>query len=156
MAKSEPLPLFLIDTREPDPAPWENYFSLPTVRTCLPTGDYSLDGFQSWVSIERKTLDDLIGCLTVSRERFTRELERAASILHFYVVVEARYSDLLQGNYRSQMNPRSAWESVVALQHRYAIPFLFAGSQEVAATLCESILLRFWRDHQSRLEARSA
>jgi len=56
-------PCILIDTREPDFHPWEQYFSCQVIRGTLPTGDFSLPGCEEWIAIERKTIDDLIGCL---------------------------------------------------------------------------------------------
>ncbi len=50
------------------------------------------------------------------------------------------------------MNPKAAWGSVLALQHRFGIPFLMAGSVQVAARLCESILVRWWKEHTKVLE----
>jgi DNA excision repair protein ERCC-4 len=142
------MPLIVIDTREPDdPHPWQSYFTVETVRGTLTTGDFSLPGCEEWIAIERKTGGDLISCLTVSRERFTKELQRGARIRNFYVICEASYRDILDGNYRSQMTPKSAWESIVALQTRFSIPFLLAGNERCAALLCESILLRWWKEH---------
>jgi hypothetical protein len=50
------------------------------------------------------------------------------------------------------MNPKAAWESVLALQERFGIPFLMAGSIKAAARLCESILMRWWKEHTKVLE----
>lgn len=147
------LPPILIDTREPSPHPWEPYLSGEIIRGTLETGDFSLPGCAEWICIERKTLDDLIGCLCQHRERFTRELQRASRVRDFYVVCEGSYSDLWTGNYRSHMHPRAAWESVIALQQRYGIPFLMAGNVEIAAKLTESILMRWYREHVKALEA---
>jgi ERCC4-type nuclease len=145
-------PPILVDTREPDPHLWEQYFSVPIIRRTLPTGDFSLPGCEEWICIERKELNDLINCLCSERDRFTRELQRAARIKSFYVICEGSYEDLLRGNYRSDMNPKAAWESVLALQHRFDIPFLMAGNIQVAARLCESILMRWWKEHAKLLE----
>jgi len=144
-------PTIIIDTREPEGGGWEPFFTVPTIRVMLQTGDYGLLGAEEWISIERKALSDLIGCLSHSRERFTEELRRAQRIPEFTVIVEGTYQQLLRGDYRSQMNPKSAWESVIALQGRFKIPFLFAGSMEIAARLCESILLRWYREHEKAL-----
>jgi hypothetical protein len=50
------------------------------------------------------------------------------------------------------MNPKAALESVLALQERFGIPFLMAGSPQVAARLCESILMRWRKEHTKVLE----
>ena len=142
-----------IDTREPPSGQgWEPHFSHPTVRETISTGDFSLPGCHDWIAVERKTASDLIACLTTSRKRFTEELRRAQRIREFYVVAELSYDDLLKGRFRSAMNPKSAWESVIALQHRYGIPFLLTGSPEASARLCESILIRWHKDHAKALD----
>lgn len=146
------LPVLVIDTNEPKPSPWEQYFTLSTYRAGLPLGDYSLAGSHDLVSIERKTVDDLIGCLCGSRKRFTRELQAAGRIKDFCVIVEGRYGDILGGRYYSDMTPQSAWGSIIALQERYRIPFYFAESAEIAARLAESILLRWFQEHQKAVE----
>jgi hypothetical protein len=50
------------------------------------------------------------------------------------------------------MNPKSIWESIIALQQRQRIPFPFAGSTAIADRLCESILMRWWKEHTKVLE----
>ena len=52
----------LIDTREQRPYK----FDIDTVTGTLTTGDYSICGLENYISIERKTIDDLIGCLILS------------------------------------------------------------------------------------------
>jgi DNA excision repair protein ERCC-4 len=137
-----------VDTREPAPSPWEQYFSVPTEREKLDTGDYSIMGVHKMpiVGIERKTIDDLVGCLSHSRPRFENELLRARAFDSFWVVIEASYSDILAGRYTSKMSTKSAWESVCTMQMRYRIPFLFAGNPKTAAHLAESLLAKWLRE----------
>ncbi|MGO9174674.1 MAG: ERCC4 domain-containing protein [Desulfobaccales bacterium] len=87
----------LIDTREQAPFTFQGYQAAPETAT-LPVGDYSLPGFQDRVSIERKSLEDLIGCLMNSnRDRFERELARGHCYELFAVVVEANLSRCISG-----------------------------------------------------------
>ena len=133
------------DTREPEFA-WDAYFTAPVINKKLDTGDYSLKGFESYIGIERKTLDDLIGCLTKGRERFERELKRSKKLDYFAVIVEAGFTQLVLGDYRSRLNPKSAIESISAWEIRYGTHFLFAGNREMAALKAESLLLKFYRE----------
>lgn len=55
----------------------------------LPTGDYSLDGYENKVVVERKNLQDLFGTLGQGRKRFERELCRLSTFQFSAVVVEA-------------------------------------------------------------------
>ncbi len=146
-------PIIQLDTREPEGCGWEPFLKTPFVRECLSTGDMSLLGCGEWICLERKSKDDLISCLSHHRDRFTDELRRAQRVPEFYVITECSYEDILRGSYRSRMTPESVWGSVIAMQHRYRIPFLFAGSREIAARLAETILLRWWSDHVKCLKA---
>ena len=75
---SAPLAI-VVDTREQAPYGFARFPAVEIVRAGLPTGDYSLTGHEVRAAIERKSLDDLLGCLTGGRDRFERELARAPS-----------------------------------------------------------------------------
>ena len=140
-------PLIVVDTREPNPGGWEPYFSGPAVRQTLKTGDYSIAGCEHLVGVERKTIDDLVACLSWHRDRFEAELRRSQGILSFWIICEGEYRDLLNGEYRSRMTSHSAWESAATLMTRYRIPILMAGDARTAARLCESLLTKWYREH---------
>jgi len=140
------------DTREPEPHPWEPYFTAPVIKGTLGTGDFSIRGCEHLIAVERKTLSDLIGCLCTGRDRFERELTRAQAIPHFWVICEGSYQEILNGDYRSQMTPQSAFQSIVALMTRYKIPFLMAGDAATAAKLCESLLSKWLREHEKIID----
>lgn len=98
----------------------------------LSTADYSVRGLEDMVALERKSLDDLVACLGVDRDRFTRELQRMKAYPFRAVVVEAAWSELELGNYRSRISSKAACHSIISFQTRYCIPFMFAGSRESA------------------------
>src|SRR4030042_1436470 len=106
----------LIDTREQMPFSFKGYEVEPEPAT-LPCGDYSLPGFQDRVAVERKELNDLIGCLMDdNRARFERELARARHYDLFAVVVEAPLSAVSQGRYRSEMKAQAALPRIINFQ----------------------------------------
>ena len=123
----------LVDTREQRPFNFEHErYDVQIQPGTLTVGDYSLAGLQDKVAVERKSLPDLVGCLGRERERFERELQRGAALDAFAVVIEAAWPDLAGGNFRSQLNPHAACQSVLAFMSRYRTPFLFAGSRPAA------------------------
>ncbi len=69
----KPEPTIIIDTREQTPFT----FAGPARVAGLKTADYTIEGYEDIVGLERKSLDDLIACLSSQRERFERELLRA-------------------------------------------------------------------------------
>jgi len=143
--------LIIQDSREQAPFTFETY-GVEVVRAGLPTADYSLPGFQDKVGIERKNLDDLIGCLMQGRDRFEKELVRLARYDLAAVVVEAAWADLAQGRYRSDMKPHSACQSVLTFQVRYRVPFLFAGSRAAAEYVTFSMLAKYLREIEERVK----
>ena len=123
----------LVDSREQRPFNFEHErYDVQIQPGTLSVGDYSLAGLQDKVAVERKSLPDLVQCLGRERERFERELLRGAALDAFAVVVEGSWSDLANGNFRSQLNPHAACQSVLSFMSRYRVPFLFAGSRPAA------------------------
>ena len=67
---------------------------VPTKREHLATGDYSIEGFENRVAVERKSLNDLYGTLAAGRGRFGREFERLQDMEFAAVVVEADWRNV--------------------------------------------------------------
>lgn len=91
-----PKPIVLVDTREQDPfsfARFKNWIADERVAT-LQTGDYTVEGLETVVTLERKNLTDLISTLMHNRARFWRECERMQAFKHRAILVEASYSDV--------------------------------------------------------------
>ena len=141
----------LVDTREQRPFNFENdLYDVQIQPGTLTVGDYSLAGLQDKVAVERKSLPDLVGCLGRERERFERELQRGAALDAFAVVVEGSWSDLANGNFRSQLNPHAACQSTLAFMARYRVPFLFAGSRPAAEYSVWGFLRQFLEGARKR------
>lgn len=127
-------------------------YACTTEAATLNVGDYSLAGFTDKIAVERKSLDDLLGCLTAGRERFEKELARSRALDRFCVLVEASFEDLAKGVYRSAMKPHSACQSIIAWQIRYDIPFVFAGSRKAAEYYCFSFLQKYAHEIEQRMK----
>ncbi|MFC1888840.1 ERCC4 domain-containing protein [Thermodesulfobacteriota bacterium] len=106
------------------------------------------------MAIERKSVDDLVGCLKGSgRERFERELRRSRSMDYFALVVEGSLSGLAKGHYQSHIAPASVVQSIMALSIRYRIPVWFAESRKMGQRITESLLEKYARDVCKRFAA---
>jgi ERCC4-type nuclease len=60
-----PKPVVLVDTREKEPLPLlENHANWigGERRVALKTGDYTIEGMENFLSLERKSLADLVAC----------------------------------------------------------------------------------------------
>jgi DNA excision repair protein ERCC-4 len=137
----------LIDTREQRPFSFDAFPGATIETATLPAGDYSLPGFEDRVSIERKSLEDLIACLMGSnRDRFERELARARHYDLFAVVVEASLDDLAHGRYQSQMKAHSAAQSILTFQVRYRLSIVWAGNRNRAEYVTYWLLSKYLRE----------
>lgn len=142
----------VVDSREQAPFPFRGprYEGVSVEVGTLGTGDYSLAGLTDKVAVERKELADLVACLGRERERFERELQRAAALDAFAVVVEASWPELASGQYRSRLSPHAACQSVLAFAGRYRVPFLFAGSRAAAEYMAWGFLRQYLEGARKR------
>lgn len=131
----------VIDTREKlklDLSP------LRVVAGTLDTGDYSVQGLEHLVAIERKSIPDLVACVGRERPRFDRECQRLLSYPTRAIVVEGSWRDLeigpgLPGGWRGQTSAAAVQGSVlgwVAL----GIPVLMAHDAQTAGRMVARLL----------------
>lgn len=96
----------IVDTREK--TPWEfeeSELCEGTVRNGLKTGDYSIEGFEGVLSIERKrNVAEIAG--NIIEERFDRELERLNEFPYAYLILEFTADDVLAYPYGSGLPPK--------------------------------------------------
>lgn len=143
----------IVDTREQTPFCFDAYPDCELIAGALQAGDYSLQGLESVVSVERKSLPDLVACLGKDRARFERELERLRSFEAAAVVVESPLAALVAGDYKSAMAPKAAYESCVAFMARYKLTFYFAQDRRGAERFTHSFLRHFLRTVEKRYRA---
>lgn len=143
IARSGSIPRIIVDTREQ--APYFSDSAVPTVKRGLKSGDYSLDGFEDRVAIERKSLPDLYGCIGKGRERFERELVRLSEMDFAAIVVEASLRDVLEGFERSKVHPRSAVGSLFSWEAKYGVHIVFAGDRRLGMAATKKLLEKWWK-----------
>lgn len=135
--------VLVADTREKEKSMYQ--FKNKTVRGTLKTGDYSILGFEDKISIERKETNDLINCLCHDRERFQKELMRSKALDYFALVCECSLSSLANGDFRSNMNPKSAIQTLLTFSVRYDLKIFFCDNAVYGARVTESLLLKYAR-----------
>lgn len=138
----------IIDKQEKRPWAFEN-----SVVKHLKTGDYSIEGYEAIIGVERKSMDDFAGSIGGSRKRFMAEMKRATEIKHFCVIVEGSWFDLFTGNYRSRMLPTSAVGSAIGIMARFGIPVIMAETRKQAEQVCKKFLrLSLMREYEEQTE----
>lgn len=142
----------LVDTREQAPFRFQNIggtrfpLLIPTKTATLQSGDYSIDGHELRVAVERKSIEDLYSTLTHGRERFVRELERLREFDFSTVVVEADWHAVaIDPPFGSNVRPKSITSSIIALGQQFPKTHwhLFR-SRRLAEVMTYRILERYW------------
>lgn len=140
----------VVDTREQEPYAFDA--GCEVVRRALPAGDYSIEGFEGSVAVERKTLEDFVSTVIRQRKRFYRELQRLEGYEAACVVVESDLRDVLTGHYRSGAHPNAVLGTVISIVVDFQIPVFFCSDRQVACRFVEEFLLRFHRKVSRRCE----
>jgi ERCC4-type nuclease len=146
----------VVDTREQTPlVPWRRArkgddpalvtsgaYCLPTVRAALKAGDYSVEGLEHVVAVERKSIADLYGTLYGSAtnaageraphlDRFRAELESLLGHERRWWLIEGNPSDLdayMVMNGR-RVAPQDAHSLIASIACDYDIPTIWLGPE---------------------------
>jgi ERCC4-type nuclease len=136
-----PKPVVLIDTREREPFPL--YANHPNWiggerRVVLKTGDYTLEGMESLLSLERKSLADLVACTVTNRRRFLDTCRRLARYRWKAILVEATYEDIKGGfepfDIPSEVHPNAVCGTLDAIEAKFGIPVIYTSTVQDLAT----------------------
>ena len=111
----------------------------------LDTGDYSISGFENLVMVERKTIADLWGTLTVGKERFMKEMERAKNIPARFLIIEGNIGDIDKGFRYSKVSPEYIHGFLISLQVKYGIHVIFAGRTDQAQAYTRRLLYKLFK-----------
>lgn len=136
-----PKPVALVDTRERDPFPLHanhpNWIGGER-RATLQTGDYTVEGMESLLSLERKSLADLVACTVTDRRRFLAACGRLAQFRWKAILVEATYEDLKGGieqfDIPSEVHPNSVCGTLDAIEAKFGIPVIYTSTVQDLAT----------------------
>lgn len=126
----------IIDSREQTPL---DLSPLKMVTGSLPTGDYSCEGFEDLIAIERKSEDDMLACIGRERERFDRMVTRLLAYPIRAIVVESSWARIESGDYRSKVTPSAALGSLLGWQAK-GVPILMCDDYERAGRYVSRIL----------------
>ena len=153
----------VVDSREQLPyefsgmvGPAGDMLAIPTVVRGLASGDYSIEGMEDQLAVERKSMDDLFSSVTWDRDRFEREIERMNSYRSAFVVIEATWPEIMnpvehRPGWINQAEPRSVEGTIVAWSIRYPnVHWWLCGDRRGAECRTFSILRKFWNGTESQ------
>jgi DNA excision repair protein ERCC-4 len=132
------------DSREQLPLVFKRFAS---IKGTLNAGDYSIRGLENYFAIERKSVEDFANCCRGdNRERFERELHRLRGYRFKRLLVVGSESEILAGQYHSNIKPKAVMATLCAFEVRYDLPVVFAATAEDGARLIERWTFFFARE----------
>lgn len=127
-------------------------------------GDYSIEGLEHYVGIERKSLVDAQATIlgfskardgeyerdTGRRDRFEKELENLANLHYAAVIVEATVEQVVElapewGKKPRHHNAKILHRSILAYQQDFRVPWHFCDGRRRAELTCLRVLQRAYR-----------
>ncbi|MBI5848848.1 MAG: hypothetical protein HZB31_13055 [Nitrospirae bacterium] len=129
-----PKPIVLVDSREQMPLylfeNHPNWFG-GALRVTLQAGDYSIEGMENVLSLERKSMADAIGSTVAGRERFIRSCASLAKFRWKAILIEASYEELKTPYHRfedliTEAHPNAVCGTLDAIEAKFGIPILYS------------------------------
>lgn len=142
----------------------KNYWDFPfsslcngTISKSLPTGDYTLVGYEDILSIERKQSTGEFAT-NINEARFFRELDRLEEFAHPFLILEFDYDDVLSFPANSGI-PKKFWpklkvtpnfmvKKLTEIDLNYKVKIIFAGQgrgQERAECIFKYMVQKYGR-----------
>jgi hypothetical protein len=155
--------MVLQDTREKKP--WDfSFFGLDQTRKIVKTGDYTIEGYEDKITIDRKrSVSELYQNLFKERDRFEREMVRMEG-MEAYILCEFPYSDVLvfpdsmplafskKLKKRAQIPVKYKSQDIIdrleLLTERHGVRFLFTDSRPEAQREAARILKEFYEENK--------
>ncbi len=138
-----PKPTVLVDTREQQPydlaGAHPNWIGTVRLAT-LKTGDYTVEGMESVLALERKSMADAIQCTMAGRARFIRSCKRLAAFRWKAVLIEATYEQMksyYQGwddELCTDAHPNAVCGTYDAIEAKFGIPVIYTSRNRSLAT----------------------
>lgn len=136
-------PVAIVDSREQAPLILPG---LATVVRGLTSGDYSLVGAEHLFAVERKSLADLVACVTTERARFERELIRLRGYRFHRLLIVCTEDDIVAGRYRSITTPNAVLSSLATWEARFDVPVVFGDTPTIAGIIVVNWIRFFARE----------
>lgn len=137
-----PKPVVLVDSREQTPlclfANHPNWFCGER-KVALKTGDYSMEGMEGVLALERKSMADAISSTIADRERFINSCARLQEFRWKALLIEASYEDMKTPYHyfedlETKAHPNAVCGTLDAIEAKFGIPVLYSSRNRYLAS----------------------
>lgn len=139
----------IIDTREQKPYPLSK---LPTVRSVLHNGDYSIVGMEDLFAIERKQMSDFYSYIGSERVKKTQnkinrfcEMQRRGGFVGLIIEVDEKDLFAPSDTRHSNVSPEVARQFLVSWQVRYGLHVYLSKDRKMCERWMVDRMIKFWK-----------
>ena len=145
----------IVDTREQKPWSFSHHV---TANHKLDTGDYSIEGLEHILSIERKrNVAEFANNIT--ERRFKDVIDRLSKIPHSFILFEFDFDKIMSFPIGSDI-PKKIWDkirvspsfiikNIIGLQIEHNINIIFCGNSANAETIALAIMKKIHRENKN-------
>lgn len=145
----------IVDTREQKPWSFDSYSK---ANHKLDTGDYSIEGLENILAIERKrNVAEFANNIT--EKRFKDVIERLSKIQHSFILFEFNFDKVMTYPIGSDI-PKKLWEKIrispayilrhiIDLQINHNIKIMFCGDSHNAEVVALAIMKNVYRENKN-------
>ena len=139
----------VIDTNEQKPY---KFGKIPVIRNTLNAGDYSIDGMEHLISIERKSQLDLYGSIGSGRDRFNRMWDRLSYHYFLGLIIECDELNLMNPEQTySDINKNSVYSTINSYEVKRNI-HVYYGTRKACALKIANWLLVFYKNYIEKMK----
>ena len=144
----------IIDTREKAGYSFQEYSNCTgVIRKKLDTGDYSIEGLEDIICIERKaSVEEIASNIIDTTKRLEREIERMLPYEHKYIICEFSMWDLLNFPHgtslpqtvrnKIKVGGKFLLKKLIEFEIHYGVHIVFCGNKDNAFYFVASLLKR--------------
>ena len=132
--------VIVVDTREQKPYKFNNF-----IVKKLDMGDYSIEGYEDIIAIERKTLDDWVSSVTKNRKQMEQKIIDAKEKLIYYaIVIESDLPKMWKKPWYSKADPVAYINTAIKWSIKYNLPIFFSSNASQGEYIIKTILDGFY------------
>ncbi len=115
------------------------------VRDTLHIGDYSIRGFETFISVERKNIDDLWTSVTVDADAFKEKMIKLAQYERKYLLVDGLESEYLSNRPERKIHPNQIRQALASIEGYIGVPVHQSESIESSERWMIDVFIRFYK-----------
>lgn len=115
------------------------------MRDTLKLGDYSIKGFETFIAVERKNIDDLWTSVTVHAEEFKKKMMELSMYERAWLLIDGLESEYLAYRIDRKIHPNQVRQALAKIEGYIGIPIHQSESIESSERWILDVFIQFYK-----------